>query len=514
MEHVADPASEPRKLPDTAAAAPNADRPRRSWAVRRVFQAQSKAGRRLSIRFKVFALLLAQSLLVVVAFAALVAWAFNRGFAQYMTSFDDARGRDFATVLEAEYAKDGNWDVLRANPQHWAELAFAAAGNKVTDTGKLQQLFQSFRASDFPAGLLAPLPLRFALLSTDHQLLIGSIPPGSMLRELEIVNRGRVVGFLGFPVAREHPYDIQFRDRFRMVLGVIIVVSVFIAMVPAFLIARSVMGSVSSIGRAARTLAAGTRVAPLPVESNDELGDLAHDFNELSIALERNKNLQRQWLAEISHELRTPVQILMAETEAVVDGMRTPSREGFKSLYDESHRLSRLIEDLHNLSLMDAGIARLRPVVVSIAGLLRDCVSAEQTRFTQRNIRVTIAGDAGDPQRVIGDADKLRQVVMNLLENSLRYTDEGGEVQIAVAAAGDWVQVRYEDSSPGAAEHEISHLFERLYRGEASRNRASGGAGLGLAIVQSIVEAHGGHISASQSPLGGLRFDIRLPRAG
>lgn len=513
METVADLASGPATAPDAPVVAQGHARSGRSWAARRVFVAQPKSGRRISIRFKAFALLLAQSLFVVVGFAVLIAWAFNQGFSRYMTSQDDLAAHAFAKILEAEYAKTGNWEALAQDTARWAQLAMTAAGHKVADAGKLQQIFQQFDTSEFPESIPAPLPLRFVLFDTGKRLVSGKVPPGASIRETEIMHAGQVVGTLGFVISHQSIYDIQFRQRLQTALGVIFLVSVLLATLAALIISRFVTRSVGNIGRAARALAAGTRAAPLPVDSNDELGDLAQDFNELSSALQRNENLQRQWLAEISHELRTPLQILMAETEAVVDGMRAPSREGFKSLYDESHRLARLVEDLHKLSLLDAGIAKLQLVEVRVPDLLQSCVAAEMTRFRQRGITLSVAPvNAGD-HRVFADADKLRQVFMNLLENSLRYTDSGGQVQISVDTAGDWVNVRFEDSSPGVAEEEIPRLFERLYRGESSRNRASGGAGLGLAIVQSIVETHGGTISASPSALGGLRFDIRLRKA-
>ncbi len=513
MERVVEPRSEPLAAKATPESPSGAGRPARVRAGRRITAVRPRTGaRHFSIRSKVFVLLLAQSLLVVAAFSLLIAWAFSRGFAQYMTHYDDERAQGFAVALEAEYARDGSWDVLKGNTQRWAELAMAAAGHSVVNPSKLQALFEQFQLNEFPESIPAPLPLRFVLLDANRQLIIGKVAPNAKLRELPIRQGEQVVGTLALPMTRLNPYDIDFRSKMRAAVVAIGVISVLLATLPALFIARSVTRPVSSIGRAARTLAAGSKVAPLPVESNDELGDLARDFNELSSALERNKDLQRQWLADISHELRTPVQILMAETEAVIDGMRTPSREGFKSLYDESHRLARLIDDLHNLSLLDAGIARLRPVVVDLSALVRSCVAAEQTRFSQRGLRVIVAPATSDAACAIGDADKLRQVIMNLLENSLRYTDSGGEVRIAVSVAGDAVHVRFEDSSPGVSEHEIPHLFERLYRSEASRNRASGGAGLGLAIVQSIVEAHGGRIVASPSSLGGLRFDIEFRR--
>jgi len=453
-------------------------------------------------------------MLVVAAFSVLVGWAFDQGFAQYMNAFNDQRAEVLARDLGDEYREDGSWEGLIRKPQRWAELAMVAAGHTAGDLNELQAMFSQFKGNEFPDSIPPPLPLRFVLFDAQGRVIIGNPRPDAQFRRWKIEQNGAVVGQLGYTISNATPYDLQFRKRFLTALAVIIAGSVLLATLPAFFIARFVTRPVGAIGRAARNLAAGNAVGPLRVESSDELGDLARDFNELSDTLQRNQNLQRQWLAEISHELRTPVAILMAETEAVIDGVRKPSPAGFKSLHDEAGRLSRLIDDLHQLSLLDGGIAKLHPVELRLADLLHSCVAAEQTRFDLCRITVGMTVSSGRELRMIGDEDKLRQVFMNLFENSLRYTDAGGEVRINIERTGDIIHIRFEDSSPGVPASEVRHLFERLYRGESSRSRASGGAGLGLAIVKSIVTTHGGTIAASLSPLGGVRFDIEFEAVG
>jgi two-component system sensor histidine kinase BaeS len=476
----------------------------------RVFRQRRVTPRRLNIRSKVFLLLLVQSLLVVFAFSLLVGWSFDKGFAEYMNSFNDQRAQIFADNLEAEYAKSGNWQALQANHGRWAELAMVAAGHKPGDIAELEALFEQFKGNEFPESIPAPLPLRFVLLDEQKQLLIGTASLSVGMREWPIHSGNSVVGTLGLALNKATPYDQQFRQRFLAARGLILAGSVLLAMLPAFFIARLVTRPVQQIGLAARLLADGQPVQELPLESNDELSDLAADFNQLAIALKRNQDLQRQWLAEISHELRTPVAILLAESEAVIDGLRAPTTDGFRSLQEEAKRLWRLIDDLHQLSLLDGGIASLHPTDLDVGALLTSCVDLSRTRFAQRNLQLLCSVQDSDKLQTIGDADRLRQVFMNLLENSLRYTDQGGCVRITARRETEHIAVSFEDSSPSVDAFELPHLFKRLYRGESSRNRASGGSGLGLAIVQSIVAAHSGTIVASHSPLGGLQFDIKL----
>jgi two-component system sensor histidine kinase BaeS len=477
---------------------------------RRVFRQRRPLPRRLNIRSKVFLLLLVQSLLVVFAFSLLVGWSFDKGFAEYMNSFNDQRAQIFADNLQAEYAKSGNWQALQSNHGRWAELAMVAAGHKPGDIAELEALFEQFKGNEFPESIPAPLPLRFVLLDEQKRLLIGTASLDVGMRQWPIHSGNAVVGILGLALNKATPYDQQFRQRFLTARGLILGGSVLLAMLPAFFIARLVTRPVQQIGLAARLLADGQQVETLPLESNDELSDLAADFNQLASALKRNQDLQRQWLAEISHELRTPVAILLAEAEAVIDGLRAPTTEGFRSLQEEAKRLWRLIDDLHQLSLLDGGIASLHPADLDVGVLLASCIELSKTRFTQRNLTLQYSVRDSDNLKTIGDADRLRQVFMNLLENSLRYTDAGGCVRIQACREIEHIAITFEDSSPSVATFELSQLFKRLYRGESSRNRASGGSGLGLAIVHSIVAAHSGSISASQSPLGGLRFDIKL----
>lgn len=468
---------------------------------------------RLGIKAKAFLLLLAQSLVVVVAFCLLVGWAFNQGFAKYTNQFNDQPAQALAQLLTAEYAHSGSWNALLQNRTRWAELAMVASGHHLQNVDELRTLFDVFRGDDFPADLGAPLPLRFVLFDPAHRVLLGRPARGATFREWSIRNpRGELVGILAVPQNKPSFYDLQFRQRFLTGLEVMIAGSVLVAMIPALFIARLVTRQVNAIGGAARTLAAGRAPAPLVAESNDELGELAQDFNELSAALMRHQHLQRQWLAEISHELRTPVANLMAEAEAVMDGVRPPSRECFQSLFEECRRLARLIEDLQQLSLLDGRMVTLHMAPVNVEALLAGCVRASQARLDLRRMQAQTR--VAEPTRtyVTGDSTRLQEVFMNLLENSLRYSDEGGCVRLSAVAEGEQVHITYEDSSPGVSEQELGQLFRRLYRGDASRSRANGGAGLGLAIVQSIVLAHKGTIGVARSALGGLRFDILLKR--
>jgi len=281
-----------------------------------------------------------------------------------------------------------------------------------------------------------------------------------------------------------------------------------LAAVVAMVLARAFLLPVKRLAEATHRLAAGAYDTRVAVRSGDEIGGLGEDFNRLAHALERNEQLRRRFIADVSHELRTPLAIARGEIEAIEDGVRPLSRESLASLKHEVGALGKLVEDLYQLALADVGALAYRKERIDVAEVAREAVDAYGERLRERGLKV----DAElAPANVFGDGDRLGQAFRNLLENSLRYTDPGGRLRIGVKRDAGRVAVEFEDSAPGVAAQAMPHLFERFFRVEGSRNRVHGGAGLGLAIVRSIVEAHGGEIVARASQLGGLSVMIALP---
>ncbi|WP_420853045.1 ATP-binding protein [Spiribacter vilamensis] len=288
-------------------------------------------------------------------------------------------------------------------------------------------------------------------------------------------------------------------------------VSVALAALLGLLLARGFLAPVRRVATATRILADGdltTRVSEL---RRDELGQLARDFNRLAETLEHNERLRREVMSDLSHELRTPVSVLRGELEAIEDGVRPLTAETVAGLQESVATLGRLIDDLYELSLADAGALSYRMGMVELAGLLSDLAEHWQSRFDEAGLALELALPA-DPITVRGDRRRLEQLWTNLLQNNLRYTDPGGRARLRLEADDEGATVRLEDSAPVVPEPALERIFERLYRVEGSRSRASGGAGLGLAIGRSIVEAHGGSIEAYPSPLGGLGIRVWLPR--
>jgi len=231
--------------------------------------------------------------------------------------------------------------------------------------------------------------------------------------------------------------------------------------------------------------------------------------NQLAGTLEKNRTARQRWMADIAHELRTPVAILKGEIEALADGVRQADERMSTSLREEVDQLSTLIDDLQTLALSDAGALNIQKDSVDLSSLVYQCVDSFRDRLTAREI--TLDMQVAEEVILPADQPRLRQLLHNLLENSSRYVQEAGQVRVSLTQNKGGVKLVLEDSGPGLEKEQLDRLFERFYRVEGSRSRSSGGTGLGLSICKNIVEAHGGSIQAEHSAMGGLKIRIILP---
>ncbi|MDF3031765.1 MAG: hypothetical protein K0R03_2323 [Moraxellaceae bacterium] len=277
-------------------------------------------------------------------------------------------------------------------------------------------------------------------------------------------------------------------------------------------LARYFRRPLSALAEGARRIARGDLAARLPATRGDELGKLAGDFNHMAARLETMEQSRRQWVADTSHELRTPITVLATHLEAMRDGVIPVTPEKLQVLARTVDDMNRLVSDLHQLATADAGAQDYRYEDVSVAGLLAELETTFAPRCAKAGLSFSCHDASAPGSTVRADHLRLSQVLGNLLTNSCRYTDAPGEIRLTAAAQQDQVEFVVEDSAPGVPAVALPKLFERFYRVDASRSRQSGGSGLGLSICRAIVQAHGGTISAGPSSLGGLRVSVRLPR--
>jgi signal transduction histidine kinase len=326
---------------------------------------------------------------------------------------------------------------------------------------------------------------------------------------------GKVVGFLVTrqPTVNVNPAETVFLNRVKQVYTFSAIGVIAVALLLAFLLSRTLTRPIRELTAATHAISAGQLKQEVPVRSRDELGELAASFNRMNAAMVRSTELRRQMTADIAHELRTPVSVIMGHAEAVHDGVMAPSLESFEIIRDEVERLDGLIEDLRTLSRADAGELPMDFQMVAPARLLDKIQAMHRQRAALKNIAINLQLEPDLPE-ILADPSRLVQVLSNLVDNALFYTPAGGHVKISAGVVAEGLEVRVQDSGPGIAKDELERVFERFYRSDPSRQRNAGGSGLGLAIAKSIVEKHNGRIWAECKPGEGTTIVVHLPIPG
>jgi signal transduction histidine kinase len=279
---------------------------------------------------------------------------------------------------------------------------------------------------------------------------------------------------------------------------------------------RRLLSPVRELTDATRAFAAGELDHRVPVRRDDELGELAASFNTMAFSLARERELQRNMVSDTAHELRTPLTNLRCQIEALEDGLIEDGPAVVASLNEEVLQLQRLVEDLQELALADAGELRIAPIALRLGEEVRGAVGALRRgdRWPEADgARIELDPALDRLPRVLADPARLRQILTNLLLNALDHTPPGGSIRISGRTRGEEIEVSVEDDGPGVPAEHLPHLFERFYRTDPSRQRATGGTGLGLAIVRQLVEAQGGRVSAENAAGAGARFTFAMPRA-
>ena len=362
-----------------------------------------------------------------------------------------------------------------------------------------------------------PPPKNLVLLDGNKNYVMGGggAPLESSTAILKnISTEGKVVGFLQFEPFTQFTdeLDKQFIQYQNNAFLKIALLALGIILIGTALLAAYLRSRINKIGDQAGLLTSGDFSPQSLDKSNDELGQLSHKLNLLGKTLEDNRLSRRRWVSDISHELRTPVAVLQGEIEAIQDGIREMNIESVNSLHNETLRLSRLVNDLHQLSLSDIGALNYIKAPVNIVELVKGILLKHEHQFKIKNIAVKF--DAMDDELiVIADAQRLEQLFSNLATNSQHYTLESGQLVITIKQLHKNIIVEWSDSKPGVTDEELDNLFERLYRVEESRNRNAGGSGLGLSICKNIVEAHDASIIAEHSSLGGITFVMTFKNA-
>lgn len=282
------------------------------------------------------------------------------------------------------------------------------------------------------------------------------------------------------------------------------------AVLLGIVVARYLTAPLRQMSAAAARIGTGDLTQEVPVPSNDELGGMARAFNSMTADLRRLEDSRRQLVADIAHELGTPLAVLQANLEGMLDGVVAATPDRLAALHTQVRLLARLVNDLRDLSLAQAGKLVLNRAPVDLGALASDAAAAVAPYAGERGVVIESRVASGLPP-VIVDRDRLMQVVHNLLDNAIRHTPGGGTVKVLVEARPDVVRLSVTDTGPGIPPEETDRIFDRFYRLDPARSRMSGGTGLGLAIVKTLVEAHGGRVSVASRVGEGSTFTVTLP---
>jgi len=305
----------------------------------------------------------------------------------------------------------------------------------------------------------------------------------------------------------------RFLDRMRRELVTGAALAVGLGLAAGALLSHSLTAPLGRLAAAARAVASGDLGQQVKAEGSAEIAEVGRAFNEMTAALEEGERLRQNLMADVAHELRSPLTVVQGNLRAILDDVYPLEKAEIARLYDETRLLSRLVDDLRELAQAEAGQLSLNLQTVDIARVLQVTVANFELATETKAVHLT-SQVAGDLPAVQADPDRLAQVLRNLLTNALRHTPKGGQVSVSAATATDAVEITVADSGEGIAPEDLPHVFDRFWRADRSRSRAEGGAGLGLAIVRAIVEAHGGQVSAaSDGPGQGSTFRFTLPMA-
>ena len=464
--------------------------------------------------------------LVLVLFTLVTRASIGRGFMDFLQHQERSQVELVIPELVDLYRVQGSWDVLAGNPRDFhslifnallqdseARLEFGSQGpGPQSRGGRRGDGFQGRRGRPGPLGRNG-LPQRIFLLGADFSRVVGDVPPDFLDNELLAIKiDGEDVGWLGFAMIHdiELPAEEAFIKQLRTNLLIGLGLGLAVAILLAWLLARHLSRPVNEVAEGIRALAAGDYALRLDTRGSDEIAKLGDDVNRLSSVLSEHETTRKRWVSDMAHELRTPLAIISGELEAMSDGVRPLNKEQLESVRDEVKHLSVLIDDLHNLTLTDSGALAYKMQAVDFNELVQMTTDSFKGRADSKDLNLSYV----NPDEAImlqGDEQRLGQLLRNLLDNAIRYTDAGGQITAQLGKENQLAILTIGDTAPGASTAECEHLFERLYRMEGSRNRNSGGSGLGLAICRNIVEAHGGQISAQPGPDGGLLITTTLP---
>lgn len=488
---------------------------------------------KLTISTKLVGAFLVLTVLVLVATLGLARWSFERGFLDYVNALEQGRLERSVSRFAQIYSQgDNSWALM--TPELFKSLLNGRDSSRNSRGRPPEGRGHPPEGRGHPPGRRPPTGKKgpggpggpklnllppTALYDVSGQYVAGvqTIGNDAMAIRVPVLVGDETVGELWSEPRREisSPVATAFSRQQSNTSWVIGIVSLLLALMFSMFLARGLLSPIRRMMMGVSELSRGNYRHRMDETRADELGELTQNIDRLGETLESSQAARRRLLADVSHELRTPVTVLTGEIEAMKDGLRPFDQSQLESLEQEVQRLRFLIDDLYALSVSDVGGLTYQFNSIVLGKFVESAIVNAQRRAQTNDIalRIDIASEA-DHVQVSADDKRLDQLLQNLLDNALSYTEAPGQILISVSCDKHNARIVVEDSAPGISSGDYEKLFDPLYRGEASRSRRTGGAGLGLSICRNIVQAHQGTITASASSLGGVKMTIEIPSQG
>ncbi len=443
-------------------------------------------------------------------------------------------GNRIQFVVTDYYLAHGNWEgvkplVLQIGEQFRHRVILADADGKIIADSTAETPDIQLNLESFSSRTLTPSHERRDSLSPEP----GGTPPvepaplisfgpntTAPTKPVEpapaISGEVPTIGFLFILPLTQSETGLEALQIMYRQLGNYFLIGACLAVVVAFLVtlflSRRILSPVKELRRAAQRLGKGDFSQRVDIKDKSEIGELASTFNSMAGNLQRDEQLRKHMVSDIAHELRSPLTNVRGYLEAIKDGLMKPDTTTISSIYDETILLSRLVNDLQELSLAEAGELKLYCQPEEVADLILQSINAVQAKAAEKGLQLSSDVPPNLPQVNI-DFLRIRQVLLNLLENALAHTAAGGTINVSAGLSSDCVEVSVSDTGEGIPSEEVNTIFERFHRVDKSRSRSTGGSGLGLTIARYIIEEHQGKIWASSELGKGSRFSFTLPVA-
>lgn len=454
-----------------------------------------------SLRGKFLLAFLVTALCSVLLTGLMINRTVDESFYEYVKENQEDRYSRIVDSLEEHYRRYESWDNLEIT-----SIVRSAAGS--VDSIRIfdeQGIVIYAMAMGHPHGMMARRGMgrRWTGEAEDDYSTVR------LPIEVDGMEVGEVeIGYFGPAVLLSQ--DIDFKKKVNSMLIVSVFLAAALATAASWLFSRKLTTPILEIINTTSDMSRGNlKKRVTGVEGKDELGELAKSVNRLGEWVESLEDLRIQMTSDVAHELRTPLTIVLSHIEAIKDGIWEATPERLQVCYDEILRLSSLVKDIEKLSGFEKGSLKLEIEEFDLAFVVGEIRDNFKILFDEKGVELVT--DIEEELILRGDRGKIKQALINLLSNALKFTDQGGTVKLQAAKKGRDIVITVEDNGRGIPGRDLPFIFERFYRGEKSRNRATGGAGIGLSITKAIIEVHNGTIEVKSEEGKGSRFEIRLP---